>query len=68
MSIVEGEKERSGACGNVTKSAAKGTEKSGGREGGMCGQAIRSIARRVEEKPGTHLTTEGTGALWREYS
>jgi len=57
------EKEQSSTYGNVTKGVAEGAEKNGGRESSTCGHAMRSIARRVEEKPGTCLMTKSTGTL-----
>ena len=41
----------------------KKIEEGKGRRGNACGQAMRSIAKRVEEEPGTCLTTEGIGIL-----
>jgi len=61
------EKKQSGTCGNTTKGIAEGAEKNGGRKSNMCGHAIRSVSRRVEEKPGIHLMMESTRTLWREH-
>ena len=33
----------------------------------MYSQAMRSTVRKVKEKPGTHLTMESAGILWRGY-
>jgi len=61
------EKEQSSTCGNATKGTAEGAEKNRGRKSNTCDHAMRSISRRVKEKPGTHLMMESTGTLWREH-
>ena len=64
----KGKKEKSGGeessvCGNTTKGAAKGVEKSRRERGGMHGQAARSAARKrsMEEKSSARLMMKGIG-------
>jgi len=69
--------EKGSTCGKATKgtpteeagmpckekSTGKKVKENRGREDSAYGQAMRSTAKGVKEKFGTHLTMEGAGAL-----
>ena len=71
VSVIEEERMRGKEASVPSKGKGTGDreedKKGRGQGRGACGQTMRSAARRIEEKSSTHLTIEGTGALWRGY-